>query len=704
MPALPPTEAAPEGAEQVEWSETLHAWLFRARIYLKRYWWIFFITVSGGVGLQAYREYHRIPQYVSSATMTLRGRMIIPQGANYVDELSNFYATSVALMTSGQIRSHAQAIVQALHPELSPPSGLNVSAAQVNNANIIELSVAASVPPGGNPQYLQFYLNAVMKAFTDYKDEQREETLKFTQNQVYEKEIEYEQKITDLEAQRLAFLKANNLVSVARQSEDAGNEEALLRNNLAAAQSQLDALNASKLDDYVKGIGVEVIDQRLLEFGLTTTNQDYLLAKDQLLRLKAERDEFSINLRPIHPKLIALNQQIDQLENSLQVQRRQIVTQLEDRRDTLTADMVNLQDSVKKAQDRALQFSELQGEYENIDSDLDRAKRIHEQLVTSMTNIDLSQSLDQDLLTVLEPASDVAELAVNPMQQITEGAVAGFVAGAALIFLLGVLDGRVMSVEDFTRRFDEPVLGIIPMQKRIGGHVELLRSDDQRLMFAESCRNIRSSLLYMDRQGERPRTIIFTSSIPSEGKSTISSNLAITLGFAASRTLLIDADLRRGQLHKRFSIKNDIGLADHLQTGLPVEKIIHPTGFENLDIIPCGQYPDRPGELLMSDRFGNTIKELKEKYDFVIFDSPPILATDDAASFATRTDAVVFVIRAGSTRLRQIRASLESLYRRGVRVYGVVVNFIDHREPGYYSYKYYDYYSYRTPDRGKGEK
>jgi non-specific protein-tyrosine kinase len=307
--------------------------------------------------------------------------------------------------------------------------------------------------------------------------------------------------------------------------------------------------------------------------------------------------------------------------------------------------------------------------------------------------------LDQPRLAIFEHASDPTVSRPNPVRQISIGAFMGFVAGAMLIFVLGALDGRVMSVEDITQRFEESMLGVIPMQQRIAGQVALLQNDDQRQMFAESCRNIRSSLLYMDRQGKRPQTILLTSSVPSEGKSTISANLAITLSFAASKTLLIDADLRRGQLYKQFGVSNEVGLAEHLQGELPIEKVIQPTQFENLHFIPCGKYPAQPGELLMTEAFRETMEELKQKYDFIIFDSPPVMATDDTSSFATRVDAVIFVVRAGYARLRQVRSSLENLHRRGVNVYGMIINFIDHREPGYYSYKYYDYYSYRTPPK-----
>jgi len=320
---------------------------------------------------------------------------------------------------------------------------------------------------------------------------------------------------------------------------------------------------------------------------------------------------------------------------------------------------------------------------------------IYETLIEGQINLQESKDMGQDMLRINLHATPAQPQGSNAVKQIGSGAFVGLAAGVVIIFLLGALDGRVMSVEDLTQRFDEPMLGVIPMQKRIGGQVELLKNNDQRQMFAESCRNIRSSLLYMDRAGQRPKIIMLTSSMPSEGKSTLSANLSITLGFASSKTLLVDADMRRGQLHKRFGIKNDIGLAEHIKDGLPLEKVIHHTGVENLDFIPCGQYPSNPGELLMSERFSESIATLRQKYDFVIFDSPPILLTDDAASFATRADAVLFVVRAGYTRLRQVRTSLESLNRRSVNVYGLIVNFIDHREPGYYSYRYYDYYSYK---------
>jgi capsular exopolysaccharide synthesis family protein len=695
---MPVPESQAEGAQNIEWSEALHSWIFRARIFLKRYWWIFLLTVAGGVGLQAYKQYQSKPVYQSSAQLTLRGRIVISQGASYVDEYSNFYATTEYLLTSSEVAKRAQAIVQAQYPQEFPsPPGVAINAAQVNNANVIGLTAM-----GGDALYTQYYLNAVIKAFFDYRKEQRDQSISSAMDETTSKMLDYTEKISDQEKQINDFLKSHNMVSVDEQSKSAGDEEAQLEGKLAAVQTQLRLLKSANFDDYIAGNNVEDVDEWLLgPDGVVPTDPNYQQAKQELRERKAEMESFADVLRPSHPKMLALNAQIMTLQNSLQVLRRQIVSLLDEHRSALEAEMAHLTDDVKDAQDRALKFSKLEAEYDEMHSQLDSYQKTQDMLANNKTSITLDQGVDQELLSVLEWASDASQVPVNPTKQIGVGAFTGLVAGAALIFMLGLVDGRVMSVEDVTQRFDEQMLGIIPMQRRVSGQVELLKSNDQRLMFAESCRNIRSSLLYMDHLGQRPRMIVITSSIPGEGKSTISSNLAITLGFASSRTLLVDADLRRGQLWKRFGLKNDLGLAEHIQDGVPIEQVIQPTSFENLDVITSGQYPAHPGELLMNERFRETMLFLKKKYDFVVFDSPPIMATDDAASFATRTDAVIFVVRAGHTRLRQIRASLESLRRRGVRIYGLVVNFIDHREPGYYSYKYYDYYSYRAPEGNK---
>jgi len=705
----PVTESG-EGGQRVEWSETFHAFLFRARIYLKRFWWILIFTLAAGVLVQAWKKHTSVTMWTSHAEMMVQ--MVsdpTTTGAAYQENLVNFFQTQVHIMESAEVMDKANEKVCALHPtqfDLKSHPGVNAGAELITGTSILQLDAT-----GPDPVYTQLFLDQWMQTYNEKKKQMRIDAIDERKTSIRETALDFQQALDQAQADESTYLEKNVIGTVTSEIESATAKLNALRSQISTLQAQLRVLGwtpdappdapevplteMDKFKQYIAGGDVEQVDGELASENLLGPNPEYELDKQSLVTLQVQENELAEGLGEHHPKMVALKTKISDLQNSLRQWRTKRVDALVDRKVGLLTDLQQALEDQKVENSQVLDDQKKQATYNQLDRQVQTNDKIYEDLIESQTSLQESKEMGQDMLHVNLDATPATPITESAVKQIGSGAFVGLAAGIAIIFLLGALDGRVMSVEDLTQRFDEPMLGVIPMQKRVAGQVELLKNNDQRQMFAESCRNIRSSLLYMDRQGQRPSVIMLTSSMPSEGKSTLSANLSITLGFASSKTLLVDADMRRGQLHKRFGIKNDFGLAEHIQDGLPLEKVIHKTNFENLDFIPCGQYPSQPGELLMSERFRESIATLRQKYDFVIFDSPPILLTDDAASFATRADAVLFVVRAGYTRMRQVRTSLEALNRRGVNVYGLIVNFIDHREPGYYSYRYYDYYSYR---------
>jgi succinoglycan biosynthesis transport protein ExoP len=705
----PVTESG-EGGQRVEWSETFHAFLFRARIYLKRFWWILIFTLAAGVLVQAWKKHTSVTLWTSHAEMMVQ--MVsdpTTTGAAYQENLVNFFQTQVHIMESAEVMDKANEKVCALHPtqfDLKSHPGVNAGAELITGTSILQLDAT-----GPDPVYTQLFLDQWMQTYNEKKKQMRIDAIDERKTSIRETALDFQQALDQAQADESTYLEKNVIGTVTSEIESATAKLNALRSQISTLQAQLRVLGwtpdappdapevplteMDKFKQYIAGGDVEQVDGELASENLLGPNPEYELDKQSLVTLQVQENELAEGLGEHHPKMVALKTKISDLQNSLRQWRTKRVDALVDRKVGLLTDLQQALEDQKVENSQVLDDQKKQATYNQLDRQVQTNDKIYEDLIESQTSLQESKEMGQDMLHVNLDATPATPITESAVKQIGSGAFVGLAAGIAIIFLLGALDGRVMSVEDLTQRFDEPMLGVIPMQKRVAGQVELLKNNDQRQMFAESCRNIRSSLLYMDRQGQRPSVIMLTSSMPSEGKSTLSANLSITLGFASSKTLLVDADMRRGQLHKRFGIKNDFGLAEHIQDGLPLEKVIHKTNFENLDFIPCGQYPSQPGELLMSERFRESIATLRQKYDFVIFDSPPILLTDDAASFATRADAVLFVVRAGYTRMRQVRTSLEALNRRGVNVYGLIVNFIDHREPGYYSYRYYDYYSYR---------
>jgi capsular exopolysaccharide synthesis family protein len=280
-------------------------------------------------------------------------------------------------------------------------------------------------------------------------------------------------------------------------------------------------------------------------------------------------------------------------------------------------------------------------------------------------------------------------------------AAIGLLIGAGLLVLLDLFDDRPTSITDLLEVFDEPVLSQIPLEnpRRRGAELDLITLSDERHAFAEAYRTLRSSLLYMAAQQNRPTGILVTSAVPGDGKSLSAANLAITLAQPGSRVLLIDADLRKGLLHQRFSLPPTPGLNEVLSAQTSWAEAVQSTFIPNLFLLPRGNTARNPGEMFLQNDTGRLLKEMKGRYDYVVLDSAPVMAADDVTSLAPHVDGVIFVIRAGRTSARVARAALDLLYQRNVNLLGLLFNGV---EPGsteyYYYYKYKDYYSKYYPN------
>jgi capsular exopolysaccharide synthesis family protein len=197
----------------------------------------------------------------------------------------------------------------------------------------------------------------------------------------------------------------------------------------------------------------------------------------------------------------------------------------------------------------------------------------------------------------------------------------------------------------------------------------------------------------MPYDGPRPKSFLVTSAVPSEGKSTVSANLAITMALSGARTLLIDCDLRRGALRETFGISSKIGFSEVLKQEVNWREVVVPTAYETLFVLPRGKTLSQPSEHLLRDSTEALLKEIYQHYDYIIIDSSPVLAADDTTSLAPKIDATIFVVRLSYTSARLTKKALELLYGRQVNIPGVILNFVDTSLPEYYYYQYSEYYS-----------
>jgi capsular exopolysaccharide synthesis family protein len=260
---------------------------------------------------------------------------------------------------------------------------------------------------------------------------------------------------------------------------------------------------------------------------------------------------------------------------------------------------------------------------------------------------------------------------------------------------MAVRDDRFISLVEVNEKFGDSVVGQVPEIPQFSSEdsLALLESDDDRHMYAESYRNLRSALLYLSVEGRRPKVLLITSAVPNEGKSTIATNLARALALGGSKVVLVDGDLRKGRIHGMLKLHSKPGLSDLLRQPEYAGKFIQATDLPNFSFIARGSITRNPGDLLLSPALDQILAQLREQYDYVVIDSCPVFAADDTSTLAPKADGTLFVVRSRFSHARMVRDGLELLFQRQAKVLGLILNRSDSSVSSYHYYKYAEYYS-----------
>jgi capsular exopolysaccharide synthesis family protein len=296
------------------------------------------------------------------------------------------------------------------------------------------------------------------------------------------------------------------------------------------------------------------------------------------------------------------------------------------------------------------------------------------------------------------------------------GLAAGLALGVALAILLSRLDRRIKTVQQ-AEGFGFPVLGILPRlpsdeprkkrpprRRPDAAPAAVLHSPARDLLVhthptseaAECCRSIRTNLTFMS-VDEPLRTLVVTSGHPEEGKTTVIVSLAISLAQSGKKVLLVDTDLRRPQLHRAFDLDPSVGITSVLAGSTKLRAAAFETQVPGLSLLPVGPVPPNPAELLHSRPFAALVAEVRERFDVVLFDSPPANVVTDAAIVAPQVDAAIIVVKADRTTRDSLRTTLRQLGDVAANVVGLVFNDVDlsargRFAAGYYRYRYGAYY------------
>jgi polysaccharide biosynthesis transport protein len=429
-----------------------------------------------------------------------------------------------------------------------------------------------------------------------------------------------------------------------------------------------------------------------------------LQSQDADLRIQSA--ELSTQFGPSYPKVQQLNTQLKEVAAQIQLQTKKVLDSVHDDYMAALQREKMLSAALDKQKQQANALNESSIEYNLLNRDVESNRTLYEGLLQKLKEAGVTAGLRSTNIRKVDQAR-VPNYPSSPNipRNLTFALALGLSSGIGLAFLLEALDNTVRTPEQAQAISGLPSLGMIPLGSRQTANlldpakrlalaaskevVELVSQSRPQSQMAESYRALRTSLL-LTSSGAPPKTILVTSALPQEGKSTTSINCAIVLAQKDSRVLLIDADLRRPSIHKTLGLGPKIGLSDVLTGNATLQQaIVRSPIAPSLFILAAGTPPPNPAELLASSHMRDVLSTLREQYDHVVIDTPPTLSVTDAVVMSTSADAVVLVIRSGQTTKQALRRSRELLGRVNARVSGVLLNAVDLRSPDYYYY--YEY-------------
>ncbi len=641
-------------------------------------WIIALAAVVGGVW--GYVVALRKPvQFTSNARMFVSGRVNVPDASSaFSEELANYLGTQTEIMRSQEVVSRARQRVQLEHPGLKGNADLAIRVQPGTSIFILSAT-------GDNAAYCRAFLDAAMSEFTQFKRERRLVTSQTTIEQISAELLRLEQEIDSQEQTLLRFKERNNISFWEQQSLSSARFLADLKAREASLRMQMSVLDSwsQAAAEHGFSANADVAETGALIFADSTDRRQ---TRNKLDALTLERDELLGVLRPVHPKILRLDEEIARLGKLIALDTRKLRERQKERRTAMQSELDGLARSIAEWEVKSLESSRIEAEYQKIRSALDRTRDLYGRMLASLQNLDTRKGVDQELVQVLQDASPASPVDPGVRKSTLSGLLLGLCAGYGLFMLVCRLDDTSLSVEEAIDRLGHRSLAEIPQLP--SGPV---RSDRRKFIessFEESFRRLRS-LAVLGLPADRALILLVTSALPSEGKSEVAINLARVFARGGRRVLLIDADLRRGRIHKALQ-SGDVspGLCELLMGEATEEQVVRSTSEANLSLITAGSSATHANEILSNRDLGGRLESLRARYDVIIFDTAPIGLVDDTGHLVSLASRVLFVVRMRQTPIRQALSAIATLKVRGATDLGLVFNRVKQEGSRYY-YSYH---------------
>jgi capsular exopolysaccharide synthesis family protein len=676
--------------------------------------------VAKTLDLENNREFLKNPTDKSHSTWQSLLRVV---GLGQKEKSKN-NAEEIPIATSGGSASSAEdlAEIKRLAPYVEAlQKGLKVEPVRENRLAVKETRLIDIAFRHSDPVIAAKIVNAIADTFQLSNLERKTESSSTTSDFLQKRIAELQAEIRKGDEKLVNYSRNNDLLTLDKDQNTVVERLAGLNVALLKAQNERHAAEADYHAALAPGAAGALAEN-------SNAKRFIDEASVKLAELRQKRAELLVENTEEWPEVKQVNEQIAELEKAIEDASDRagnvVITNYATKYRQAVANEASIKKDFDEQRNKTLNMNEAAINYKIIQQEIETNKGLLENMLQALKEADVTLAGTPNNIHVVDYAIAPEDpVAPSRLMSVFAAFVLSLAFGAALALFLEYLDDTVRSTDDVENLLRLPALAVIPSIEgskgrrllaagagangngngngNANGRSELLIKADSRSSLAEAYRQLRTSVL-LSTAGHAPKTLLVTSSVPSEGKTTTAVNTAISLSQTGAKVLVIDADMRRPRLHNIFQIENRLGLSSILSSESTEEEIlsmIQPYEDGNLSLLTSGPVPPNPAELIGSDQMRRLILTLEKNFTHIVIDSPPIASFTDGVLIAAMVDGVLLVVHAGKSSRGIVRRSRQLLQEVGAKIFGVVLNNANLRsQDGYYYYQSYYHQSYYKGD------
>lgn len=559
----------------------------------------------------------------------------------------------------------------------------HIGVSQVRDSYLVDVSFDAA-----DPEFAARAVNVLAEEYVAQNLDLRMATTKSTLEYL-DAEVQKQEALVQESQRMLAeYRETQNAISLGEGSNIVGQR----LTELSARYTQARAVRQTREVLYKQVMGVDPKDRGSLS--AVAQNPILQTLRGQMSGLERDRARLQERYLPNHPELIKVNTQISDLQRQIDTEVNRTVETIKNDFEAAQEEERSFLQELRAQESTATDLSRKNVDYSVLQREAESNQQIFQQLLQKQNELRVIGSNRRNNVRLLERARVPGSPYTPNLRRAWMMAVLfGLGLGIAAAFVIDYLDDTVKTPDDIRWKLKLPFLGVVP---KVAGNERPLLSETVPPHFGEAFRALRTALVNASTDRDT-KVICTTSSQPLEGKTTTTVNMALALAIGGARVLVIDADMRRPSLHKALKLPNEKGLAELLSDQTRMREVVRRTSHPNLVAITAGEPPSNPSELLAGDKMKTLIRQLSQSpFDWVIIDTPPVLAVTDAVILAPLVSGVTFIVGAEMTRWRMAERAIETLQSGQPKSIAAVLNRVDLERNRYYYWRYYghQYYGY----------